>query len=86
MTLKDNSLIIKVKDTGIGFSEDDKKRVFGKFIRGERAKNLDPNGTGLGLYVTRKIIETLKGSITLKSEGIGKGSEITVSLPVRQKD
>ena len=83
LTSENNSLIIRVKDTGIGFSKEDKERIFGKFIRGERAKNLDPNGTGLGLYVTKKIIETLGGSINIESEGEGKGSEVIVKLPLK---
>ncbi len=76
-------LKITVKDTGIGLTVEDKERLFGKFIRGERAKSVEPNGTGLGLYATRKIVEMLKGKITIDSQGANKGTEATVWLPFK---
>ncbi len=76
-------LKIIVKDTGIGLTLDDKERIFGKFIRGERAKSVEPNGTGLGLYATKKIIEILGGRISIDSEGENKGVEATIWLPLK---
>ncbi len=76
-------LKVVVKDTGIGLTIEDKERLFGKFIRGERAKSVEPNGTGLGLYATKKIIEMLNGKIEIDSEGANKGTEVTVWLPFK---
>ncbi|HLC87462.1 MAG TPA: PAS domain S-box protein [Patescibacteria group bacterium] len=49
--------VIKIKDTGIGISEDDKKKLFTKFFRGEKAVGTNPEGTGLGLYVVKSYVE-----------------------------
>ncbi len=73
---------ILVKDTGIGLSIEDKKRLFGKFIRGEKAKNIDPNGTGLGLYVSKKIMKMLGGDITITSKGINQGTSVLIKIPL----
>ncbi len=77
-----NFAFVRVKDTGIGLSTEDKERLFGKFIRGEKAKNLDPNGTGLGLYVSKKIMKMLGGDIVITSQGIGKGTEALIKVPL----
>ncbi len=77
-----NFAIVRVKDTGIGLSVEDKERLFRKFIRGEKAKNLDPNGTGLGLYVSKKIMKILGGEITIDSQGVNEGTEVVVRVPL----
>ena len=74
--------IIKVKDNGIGFSDEDKKILFEKFARGKRAWTLNPNGSGLGLYIVKKVIENLDGEIKIESQGANKGTEIEIILPL----
>lgn len=69
-------------DAGMGLSEKDRKKVFGKFYRVQNKQTQNIEGAGLGLYITREIVKNHKGKIKVTSEGIGKGSTFTVSLPV----
>lgn len=73
-------LELHIKDTGIGISREDHKKLFKKFSRGERSPGINPNGSGLGLFIVKKIAEGCGGSIEVKSKGINKGSEFIVSL------
>ncbi len=76
------SAILKVADTGIGISLDGLSRLFQKFSRGERSPRVWTDGTGLGLYVARIILEEHQGKITAYSDGEGRGSEFVVALPL----
>lgn len=79
----DDFIEILIKDTGIGFTEEEKKKLFTKFGKIERyGQNLDVDieGVGLGLYLSNKIIELHKGEIILKSEGRNKGSIFIIRL------
>ncbi|NQU83537.1 MAG: hypothetical protein HQ536_02390 [Parcubacteria group bacterium] len=81
---RDNSgIVVRVKDNGIGFGKKDEANFFQKFYRGENVKGINVNGTGLGLYVCRRFVETHKGSIWAKSKGKGKGSEFEFYLPFK---
>jgi len=73
---------ITVQDTGIGFTPDERLRVFEKFFRGTRAVHMSPDGSGLGLFIAKTIIEGHGGKLALSSEE-GKGATFTVSLPPR---
>lgn len=75
-----DSTIFSVSDTGIGISKQDQKRVFDKFFRSEDFRTRSTNGTGLGLYVTMKLVRLLGATITLDSE-LNKGSTFTVTVP-----
>ena len=72
-------LIIKVTDTGIGISEDNLDKLFTSFQRIDEKKNRSIEGTGLGLTITKQLLDLMEGSITVKSE-YGKGSEFTVEF------
>ncbi|MBI2462672.1 MAG: hypothetical protein HYV65_00270 [Candidatus Spechtbacteria bacterium] len=72
---------ISVKDTGIGITEADKEKLFQRFSRGEGGKKIDVNGTGLGLFIVKRIVEDHGGTAWVESEGEGKGSTFIVSLP-----
>lgn len=77
---------IKVKDHGIGISEEDKKRVFDRFYRADAARNVHgTNGYGLGLAIAKKIVDSYKGKIDVKSKS-GIGSEFIVTLPMVKVD
>ena len=69
---------IAVSDKGIGISEEELPRIFGRFYRGENVK--EKNGVGIGLYLSRQIIEGQGGYITAESN-IRKGSVFRVFLP-----
>lgn len=69
-----------VADTGIGISRQDQKRVFEKFFRSEDYRTRATNGTGLGLYVTMKLVNLLHATVGLESE-LNKGSTFSVTFP-----
>lgn len=71
---------ISVSDTGIGISEDELPYIFDRFYRGKNAFELNPSGTGLGLSLTKSMIEIVSGRIEVKSQ-IGKGSEFIIYIP-----
>jgi len=75
-----NKVEFRISDTGIGIPKDQQKRVFTKFFRGANAVKIETGGTGLGLYITKNIIEAHDGKISFKSEE-GKGSTFYFSLP-----
>ncbi len=73
------SVRVVVRDTGIGMTDEVKKRAFDKFYQGERSHSLP--GSGLGLALVRRIITLCGGTISIDS-AVGKGTRITVALPV----
>lgn len=88
------SLILHVYNTGVTIPENEHHRVFEKFFRAESAKNLDVEGSGLGLFVTKSYIEAAGGSITFASpieftptiedSHPVEGTLFTISLPVKE--
>lgn len=78
-------LVIAVKDTGVGIDPSDQSRVFDKFARIDNPLSVSAGGTGLGLYITKTIVESLGGKIWLESEK-GKGTTFYVSLPLPNKN
>lgn len=81
--LKNNMefVIIKIHDTGIGISRKDQKCIFNRFYRGKNANSLNLDGSGLGLTISREIIEFHKGEIWVESE-LEKGSAFYFTLPI----
>ncbi len=76
-------LIFKVKDTGIGISEEDLEKIFAEFYRSEHAKKMVNFGTGLGLSLVEQLVESYKGTIKIESQ-LNKGTTFTVKIPVKQ--
>lgn len=75
----DGNVVISVKDTGIGMSEETKNNLFKKFIRGGGSK-VNSSGSGIGLYLAKEIIEAHNGYIWAESEGEDKGSVFVVEI------
>ncbi|MFZ8806209.1 MAG: ATP-binding protein [Minisyncoccia bacterium] len=75
---------IEIKDTGIGMTEKDLKNLFKKYYRGEKAKEKEVGGFGIGLYLAKKIIELHGGEIKVESEE-NKGTKVTVTLPLEKE-
>ncbi len=73
-------LHLKISDTGIGIAEADQKEVFTKFFRTQTARISPTSGVGLGLAITREIVEAHGGTITVVST-VGRGSTFTVTVP-----
>jgi len=81
---KDDSFVISVKDSGVGITEDEKKKLFKKFGKIERygqSWDINIEGTGLGLYIAKKIVKLHGGNIWVESEGRNKGSTFSFSIP-----
>ena len=74
-----DSVLIKVKDTGIGIKKNEIPRIFERFYRIDKARSRDSGGTGLGLAIVKHLVEAHNGTITVTSE-VGKGSVFTISL------
>ncbi|MDO8592508.1 MAG: ATP-binding protein [bacterium] len=77
----DSGVTVRIFDHGFGFNAVDEHNFFQKFFRGENVKHTDVSGTGLGLYVCKKFIESHNGKIWAHSPGLGKGSEFGFWLP-----
>ena len=71
---------VTIQDTGIGISESEQRNLFKKFSRGERAKQIEPNGSGLGLFIARNIIKNHGGEIYVNSTE-NRGSTFSFTLP-----
>lgn len=80
VTATDENIVISVEDNGIGISEEDIPHLFQKFYRVNNPETNQIGGTGLGLYLSRKLVERLGGQISVKSQ-YHKGSTFTVQLP-----
>jgi signal transduction histidine kinase/ActR/RegA family two-component response regulator len=78
-----DSIVIEVADTGIGIEPEFINQVFERFTQAHGGINRRYGGLGLGLAITRALVEMHGGEIRAASEGLGKGSRFTVRLPVR---
>lgn len=76
----DKEVSIKVQDEGIGIKEEDKEKIFEKFSRIDNPLTRKIQGSGLGLYITKTLIEKMRGSITVKN--LEKGVEFEVKFPI----
>jgi signal transduction histidine kinase len=78
--MEDGAAVVTVSDTGIGINSDFLPLVFDPFRRSERAQGYP--GLGIGMAISRRIIEAHNGTIEVTSEGPGRGSTFTVRLPL----
>jgi PAS domain S-box-containing protein len=76
---------VDVEDTGVGIPIEDQDRIFDRFYRGEDPLVLATPGTGLGLAIVKQLVEMHNGRIWLNSEGVGKGSTFSFTLPAYKK-
>ena len=81
VTEDDGFLVSSVKDTGIGMTSEEMKKLFTKFWRA--SQNIE--GTGLGLWITKQLVTRMGGEILAESEK-GKGTIFTVKLPIASRD
>lgn len=79
----DNMVEIRVKDNGIGISKEDQKKLFQKFYQVRSGLSRPKGGTGLGLYITKNIIEGMGGNIWMESEE-GKGATFIFTVPLSE--
>lgn len=77
-----SGIVITVKDTGVGISDELKEQVFDDFMTGDASYDRDYGGTGLGLGIARRFVTALGGQIDVESEE-GKGSTFTIRFPIK---
>ena len=77
-------IIFSVKDTGVGIPEDQQSRVFTKFFRGANVMRMETEGSGLGLFISKNIIEAHGGKIWFESKE-GQGTTFYMVLPVEKE-
>lgn len=77
----DNLVIIRVEDSGIGIEKDKQQLIFEEFTQANQNIEKKYGGTGLGLTISKKMVEILGGNLSLKSE-FGKGSIFEITLPL----
>lgn len=73
---------IVVSDTGEGIAPDQLTHVFERFYRGDSARDRDRGGSGIGLTISRAIVDAHRGGLTAASDGLGHGATFTVALPL----
>lgn len=77
---RENFIVVKVADTGAGINEEDREKIFERFVRLDDSRSRETGGTGLGLAITREAV-TMHGGTIEVSENEGGGSVFTVILP-----
>nr|WP_260332084.1 ATP-binding protein [Paraburkholderia fungorum] len=81
----DALLVIDVADNGMGIDSAVQPRVFDLFAQSARGRARSEGGLGIGLAVAKRMVELHQGTISLRSEGSGKGTVVTLRLPILQK-
>jgi signal transduction histidine kinase len=85
LTSTPTQVVVKVSDSGIGIPANDKKKMFDKFSRAKNAVDMYTDGSGLGLFIVKKIVEAHPGGTITFDSTEGKGTTFTVTLPVVKK-
>lgn len=81
LSVEKNDAVFTVKDTGIGVPRADRGRLFSKFYRAGNARKQRPDGTGVGIYLAKKVVDAHQGQIIFESVE-GKGSNFGFRLPI----
>jgi signal transduction histidine kinase len=84
LDLEGDEVVFKVVDNGIGVPDDIKPKLFAKFFRAGNAQSARPDGTGLGLYLVKRVVEDQGGTIIFEST-VGKGSTFGFRMPIHNK-
>lgn len=82
---EEEMILIMIKDTGLGIKEENMCKLFTEFCTIREHVSINPNGTGLGLYLSKKLIKLMNGDITVESI-YGEGTEFTIQIPAEQPD
>jgi signal transduction histidine kinase/ActR/RegA family two-component response regulator len=85
---RDAELVIRITDTGVGMDEEEQARVFDAFVQGNHARDQNGHrfgGLGLGLAISRRLVELHGGTIVAHSDGSGKGSTFTLTFPLASR-
>jgi two-component system, OmpR family, sensor histidine kinase SenX3 len=79
----DESVVLRVRDRGVGIPQNELKRIFKRFYRVRQRGRARVKGTGLGLFIVRAIAKNHGGRVFAQSDGVGKGTTVTLELPRR---
>ena len=82
---KDGLAVLQVRDSGIGIASEVLPHVFELFVQAEHATNRAQGGLGIGLTLAKNLLEMHDGQIEARSEGLGKGAEFAIQLPLMQE-
>jgi signal transduction histidine kinase len=77
-----NWVVVTIKDTGIGIEPEQQQKLFQPFVMVDGSRTKSVGGNGLGLAISRRIMESMIGSVTLHSAGENQGTAVMISLPV----
>jgi signal transduction histidine kinase len=83
LTVEDGDAVLRVVDQGMGVPAEVQSRLFTKFFRAENARKQRPDGTGIGLYLAKQIIDGHRGALVFEST-LGKGSTFGFRLPIKR--
>jgi len=81
-TTENGQAVIRVRDAGVGISPEVLPRIFDLFAQADRSLDRAKGGLGIGLSLVKQLVDLHGGSVEAKSEGLGKGSEFIVRLPL----
>ena len=81
-----SAIQISIADTGIGIAPEDQEKIFHEFYQVKGGVMDKTPGTGLGLSLTKRLVEMHGGKIWVESDGEGKGSRFSFVLPIRIED
>jgi len=74
--------VLRVRDNGVGIDRDLLPKVFDMFVQGTRSAERTEGGLGLGLAIVKNLVVLHGGSVAARSEGVGKGSEFEIRIPL----
>lgn len=79
---KGSSVSVSIADTGVGIPKSEQSHIFEKFFRSHNVLKMSPDGTGLGLFIVKSLVEIMGGKISFESEE-GKGTAFYFTLPLK---
>lgn len=82
---RDGRATIRIRDTGIGLTPDERAKLFSLFMRGDAAVKSGASGSGIGLYLFKHIVNAHGGDVIVESDGRGKGAVFGFTLPLSKK-
>jgi signal transduction histidine kinase len=82
VSAEEQNIVISVADNGVGIAREHQQSIFTHYMQVDSSQELARGGLGLGLYLVKMIVEGHGGSIEVRSDGAGKGSEFVVRLPI----